>query len=180
MTETLPNPYYHQLDLIADSYTPTLLLVVVLLMGRLWWRYRWSLACVWRTIASIMWVAFVSYGAMALDNTLAIWPKWEMDYSTHTAVAGGLALLGAVLTYCVGLANPGPASGRTAATRTWVGVGLFTLSTAGYFGLMTYQDYHSLQDIGTTFIVTGCLQYWGVTTMLEPMLAVKTKIKAAC
>lgn len=173
MMDNLPNPYYHQLDRVADSFTPLLLLLVVLLMAKLWWQQRCALAYVWRTVASVMWVAFVSYGGMALDKALNLWPKWHMDYSTHTSVAGGLSVLAAMLMVCLyKVSRTHPAPSRTGLSKAWLTAmsvsSVFSL-TLGYFALMVYQQYHSVEDIATTFIATASLIYWGVTTFLEPL-----------
>ena len=175
MNETLPNPYYHQLDTIADAYTPLLLILALACVARLWWQQRWALASVWRTVASVLWVAFVSYGVMSLDKTLNIWPKWRMDYSTHTAVAGGLTILITALLFTARHINlvKGVKSKWEVIAALAVAV-----TSACYFALMVYQQYHSFADIFTTFVVTGTLQYWGLTTFLPPLSRSAHKLAA--
>ncbi len=122
---------YETLDTIADSVNPVLFAISLLVIGRVLRARSWRLAGM--QVLSMLSGLMVAYGLMFIDNRLKIWPAFNLDYSTHTAVAIALA---AFLTIYV-----------KKLTTIWVGV-LFT-----YLILILYQKYHTLADI----LVTGLI-----------------------
>ena len=121
---------YETLDAIADSYIPAL--AVLLLIGLLHRCYMdWPR---WRATASIfafsLCLLVVSYALMFVDNAMQLWPRFGLDYSTHTAVS-----LVLVISLC--LIYP---------KRKILLIATFV----GYAALMLYQKYHSIADILST------------------------------
>lgn len=122
---------YEQLDFIADSYIPLLLLVSIYLV------FSNGFSQGFRVAASNGLVIFsgvlLVYFVMFVDLKMNLWSGINLDYSTHTALAlvflcfmsfrGGKWLVGTVLTMLA------------------------------YCGLMLFQQYHSVLDILTTAIV---------------------------
>lgn len=122
---------YQQLDVIADSYTP--LLALIWLGAALWplSRRRWSSAA--RNLASGLIAAAIVYGLMFMDLWLGLWPRWGLDYSTHSALAVALVVQ---LWWLL-------------PRQRW----LWLISLFAYAGLMRYQGYHSWGDMVTTAAV---------------------------
>lgn len=122
-------PTYETLDQIADAYIPLLAIISFGLILYPLFRARWRL-CGLRLFTLFM-LLFVAYGLMFLDRQFQIWPRFNLDYSTHTAVA---------LVLVAFLAGNAPR---------------FTLpliaSFVAYLILMLYQGYHPVSDI----VVTG-------------------------
>lgn len=139
----MPSLSYAQLDAIADLYNPLLLLCSLAFIARSLYKYG-----IRRAAAQLL-VAFISllivYGMMGLDNQLRLWPRWGLDYSTHTAFALALVLF---LWVC--------------GKYRW----LWPCTFVAYLVLMVYQGYHSPADIVTTIAVVGplcgsiLLLYW--------------------
>jgi len=126
---------YQTLDNIADAYIPALAILCLCLLikhtpAREWQRFL-------REGGLFVMGLVVAYTIMFVDNALLLWSQFNMDYTTHTAVA---------LVLVVSL---------------WVMMGplrlFWLLSLLGYFLLMLYQQYHSVADIVTTVIVVGTL-----------------------
>jgi len=126
-------PSYQTLDAIADTYTPILFVVALLIIGRELGQRQWKAALV--LTGQLLLAALVAYGLMALDNVFAIWPAVGLDYSTHTAVA-----LLLVLFICFNFRR-----------LIW----LWSLSLLLYGGLMFYQQYHTLADMVCTALVVA-------------------------
>lgn len=126
---------YQQLDLIADSYTP--LLAAIWLSSALWplRQRRWPTAA--RNLASGLVAAAIVYGLMFVDLWLALWPRWALDYSTHSALAIALVVQ---LWWLL-------------PRQRW----LWLTSLLAYAGLMRYQGYHSWGDMVTTCLVVAPL-----------------------
>ncbi len=126
---------YDQLDKIADSYIPLLLILFLGGFGRnaylLWPNWRVPLFSFLYLIGLLV----MAYGLMFFDNAVRLWPAFGLDYSTHTAVS--LSLVAALI-------RLSPALG------IWL-----LVSFVGYLGLMLYQQYHSLLDILSTALVMG-------------------------
>ncbi len=139
---------YEQLDRIADAYIPALALV-------------WLVACIvtgrargWpagaaRLLLGLLALALV-YGVAWVDARGALWPRFGLDYSTHTAVAAAVIVAIA-----------------TAAPRCWWPL---ALSFVAYGLLMLYQRYHTLGDIASTLAVLA-VPLWGLALMLQPRIA---------
>jgi hypothetical protein len=124
---------YETLDAIADAYNPLLALIALAFIARSLFQSQWKVSGI-RLMAFIM-IAIVAYGLMFLDHQYHLWGYWELDYSTHSAVALGLVLLLSFI------------SPRF--------VMLWTISFVGYALLMLYQRYHTVPDILTTGIVVS-------------------------
>lgn len=126
---------YEQLDKIADSYIPVLLVLFLLGLGRnvylLWPSYR----AAFFSFLYLIGLLVISYGLMFFDSAVRLWPTFGLDYSTHTAVA-----LSLVFALC------------TVFARQWKWI---AGSMGAYAGLMLYQQYHSVMDILTTSLVIG-------------------------
>jgi len=83
----------------------------------------------------------VAYAIMFVDNHLSLWPQFNMDYSTHTAVALVLVVnLWVMMNFLQGI---------------W-SVSLL-VSLLGYFLLMLYQQYHTVADILSTAVVVAAV-----------------------
>ncbi|WP_298772686.1 hypothetical protein [uncultured Shewanella sp.] len=123
---------YQEWDFIADTYIPLLgvyfvISVVKISRNRGWINVKQSI------VGIIVSIGFI-YGLMWLDDTMNIWPRFGLDYSTHTALA---------LVFMVYFS-------RQSTTK-------FILATSSmllYCLLMVYQQYHSIMDILTTSIMT--------------------------
>ncbi len=128
---------YEQLDAIADSYIPVLLILFLLGLGRnayrLWPDYRASVF----SLLYLLGLLIISYGLMFFDNAVRLWPALGLDYSTHTAVA-----LSLVFALC------------TLFQKQWKWL---AASMLAYAGLMLYQEYHSVLDILSTGLVISLL-----------------------
>ena len=121
---------FEQLDSIADAYIPSLGILSVLLLyidGSLYGLKKQVLRLI-GLLLSISW----AYLLMFIDMKLEIWSKFNLDYSTHTALS---------LCFICHLMFIRP-SRR----------GLILSSFVAYALLMMYQAYHSLADIITTTI----------------------------
>jgi hypothetical protein len=124
---------YETLDVIADSYNPSLALMSLAFVAAGVCKAQWKLAGV-RILAFAV-VVLVAYGLMFLDRHLNIWAAFSLDYSTHTAVSLGLVIF---LSYN---------SPRLAVV--WIG------SFVSYVLLMLYQRYHTISDVATTSLAVG-------------------------
>ena len=121
---------YRQWDAIADSYIPLLLFIVLghlLVLRRQAHRGEAAARLVYLLIA----IGFI-YSLMAFDLIWPVWPRFGLDYSTHTAAA-------LVLVFYLG-----------SISRVWMLS--VTASFLLYVLLMLYQDYHSLADVITTAV----------------------------
>jgi hypothetical protein len=122
---------YEQLDFIADSYIPLLFIVTSIAMVKgiadngLSQMYGHITA----TLSSIV----IAYGVMFLDIRFNIWPAFESDYSTHTALS--LVFVSYFL------------------LRSKVQMCIAVTSLIAYFILMVYQQYHTVTDIISTSLV---------------------------
>ncbi|MCW8876835.1 MAG: hypothetical protein OQJ89_06710 [Kangiellaceae bacterium] len=122
---------YQQWDAIADSYIPLLLTLSLIFLFVNFWQKKFKRGTF--ELSSLILGALSIYTIMFIDNALKIWPSFNSDYSTHTALAlvfvfylcekHKIALVGAAVSMC------------------------------GYIVLMMYQEYHTFLDIITTSIV---------------------------
>lgn len=126
---------YQQLDVIADSYTP--LLAVIWLGAALWPLCHRQWRTTVRSLGLGVAAAAIVYGLMFMDLWLGLWPRWELDYSTHSALAIALVVQ---LWWLL-------------PRQRW----LWLISLFAYAGLMRYQGYHSWGDMVTTCLVVASL-----------------------
>lgn len=119
---------YQQLDTIADSYTP--ILGAIWLLLALAPLVRLQLKTSVNRVVSGLLASAIAYGGMYADNHWLIWPRYGLDYSTHTAIA-----IAAVVQLMV------------IARQGWW---LWSGSLLAYLMLMNYQHYHSWADMVTT------------------------------
>jgi hypothetical protein len=122
------------LKFLADAIDPGLLLLA---LSSPWWERaagpgarltRWP---IWLQLAGGL---LLVYSVQALDERFLIWPRWGLDYSTHTAFA---VATGATLV----------AVNR----RRWMGPVLGVLVI--YALLMRHFRYHSFADIVSSALV---------------------------
>lgn len=121
---------YETLDAIADSYNPLLGIIALLILARTLVATRWRLAGIQALQLIVM--LGIAYGLKFLDGRFGIWRMFALDYSTHTATSVALVVFLAVN------------AKRFAAF--WIS------SLLTYFGLMIYQQYHTVADILTTLL----------------------------
>ena len=122
---------YQQWDAIADSYLPFLLVLSLIFLFKTFWRKKFNQGAI--EFASLFLGTVSIYSIMFIDNSLRIWPSFNSDYSTHTALAlvfifylcqkHKMALVGSIVSMCA------------------------------YIVLMMYQEYHTFLDIITTSLV---------------------------
>lgn len=126
---------YQTLDTIADAYIPALGVASIIIISKTATIPNWPL---FRTHAAITLCGLlIAYGLMLTDNQLQLWPRFGLDYSTHTAVAFILVIFLSTTARKYRLA--------------WMG------SLISYVLLMLYQEYHSLADIVTTALAVSIL-----------------------
>lgn len=121
---------FEQWAFIADLYTPIIVIVCVICMV-LSGREQGLRFGLWQLGGVLLSTAFI-YTVMFIDNALGIWPAFNLDYSTHTAIA--LVFIGYFIVYTPRLR------------------GVMVLSIVGYAALMMHQKYHTLSDIITTTV----------------------------
>lgn len=124
---------YEILDAIADAYNPLLGVISLALIAAPLFSRRWRATGIRGLHLTVGLV--IAYGLMFLDNALGIWPRFGLDYSTHTAVACVLAVFLAV----------------HAPRLVWLWIG----SLVAYLVLMLYQGYHVPLDVATTAVVVA-------------------------
>ena len=134
---------YETLDAIADAYIP-MLAPACLALTLLSLRHGQSNSAA-RGGLGLGTSLALAYSLMFIDEAFQIWPRFGLDYSTHTAVA--LALVSFLSINAPRIA------------KYWLA------SLVAYAGLMQYQGYHSAADIISTAIVLGlpmwfCLRYY--------------------
>ncbi|PUA27096.1 MAG: hypothetical protein B0W54_19910 [Cellvibrio sp. 79] len=130
---------YETLDAIADSYIPGLLMLfmanVLAALYKSWPHYKSVVPCIRFFSGTLLF----SYGLMFIDNAILLWPRFDLDYSTHTAVA-----LSLVFTLCVSFPS---------------GWKFFAISMLAYAALMLYQRYHSVSDIVSTSAIISVFSF---------------------
>jgi len=130
---------YAQIDLVADSYIPILLCMIFLylsldLKSK---NFLYFFALLVRSIACVC----VVYVMMFIDIQFSIFHRYDLDYSTHTALSSAL------LTCLV-----------NSVESFWMKI-VYFLSLNFYFFIMIFQKYHSLADIFfTLLLVLPCFQ----------------------
>ena len=103
---------YQRLDFIADSYIPVLFFISLFIFAVDIFRNGFKKHCL--QLGSVVLSVLIVYLVMAVDNRFEIWPKFDLDYSTHTALAlvfviflssrGTLALTLSVLSFVLYIA----------------------------------------------------------------------------
>ena len=121
---------YETLDMIADLYNPVLFFLYIL-FAVIYWRSNDKLA----SLKGFFGILFC-YILLFADHLLGLWKSFELDYSTHTAVAFSLVYFHL---HKRNLKQPAAIA--------------FCISLAGYYILMLYQQYHTVADMLTTLIV---------------------------
>lgn len=121
---------FEQWAFIADLYTPMIVVMCVICMVLLG-REQGLRSGLFALSGVLLSTAFI-YVVMFLDNSVGIWSAFNLDYSTHTAIA--LVFIGYFLVYRSKLR------------------GVMVLSLVGYAALMMHQKYHTLTDIITTTV----------------------------
>ncbi|MDH5231561.1 MAG: hypothetical protein OEY38_15985 [Gammaproteobacteria bacterium] len=134
---------YETLDIIADSYLPLLAVAIVYQFVKAVLAAQWFIVS--RSLLLLVLGLLVAYGLMFVDQWLELWPKFQSDYSTHTAVALVLTMV---------LASLAKAYWK----RIWF---LFLM----YLALMRYQDYHNSLDMITSFSAVLIIYASGVWLM---------------
>ena len=121
---------YQQWDQIADAYTPLLFFLALIALALSTRKYGWRHA-LQEGLFLLSSLVFV-YTLMFADQAWQFWPRFGLDYSTHTAVS--LVLVSyLILAY---------------RRMAWA----IAASLVLYFMLMLYQQYHSFADIATTVL----------------------------
>jgi hypothetical protein len=124
---------FHVLAVVADTYTPTLLIAAVIDVA-----LRWRAGSHFYGLRLLA-AALVVYGWMFADKYFQFWAQMGLDYSTHTAAA--LALVVSI------------SSTKNAVAKIFLGLSLFI-----YGCLMFVLNYHSWNDMFATAMVVGvCL-----------------------
>ncbi len=114
---------------IADLYLPILAVSVVLSLYHLDHRHLRILRLK-RMILALM----IAYGFMLVDMILNIWPAFDLDYSTHTALS--LVFVGYFVIF----------------STYWLKIS-FIISLIWYCELMARLHYHTYLDMITTVFV---------------------------
>ncbi len=126
------------LALLADLYTP------LFFLQSLWLAYQSN------QLRSFAYFALVScagiYTLYALDLWLQIWPKWGMDFSTHSAIiVPSLWLISQHRRLNL----------------------IYSLLALSYFYLMIELQYHTLVDIVSTLLFVTPWVYWVARRFLQ-------------
>jgi len=128
---------YQQLDVLADSYIPVLLVICLICLVmesiKLGFKRKLNESC------SLIIAIILVYMLMALDNHFRIWPSFGLDYSTHTALS---------LVFVIYLSS-----------KSMPLLVFSLLSFLFYVLLMLYQEYHTLADIISTSAIL-LLPFW--------------------
>ena len=121
------------LGIVADIYIPLIFLLIAL---ELIFDDK-SLAVIKKSLKSrlllLIFMLCSAFGFMAIDNTIKLWPKLGLDYSTHSAVALVLVLFLYLLKpkFCI----------------------YYIASLLLYFWLMVLLEYHSVLDVFSTVLI---------------------------
>lgn len=122
---------YETLDAVADAYNPTLFFICIILSV---FCYKQSdLPVVIKCFLGM----FICYLVMFADMLLKLWHLLSLDYSTHSSIAFSLV-------YCLI---------HKRRVKSFFSLAFIT-SLIGYYLLVLYQQYHTVQDIVSTLIIT--------------------------
>ncbi|HEY7773573.1 MAG TPA: hypothetical protein VIC26_10330 [Marinagarivorans sp.] len=142
---------YRTLDLIADSYVPILLIVILLSMAVKLKQPRVAL----KEFCSLLLLAIIAYGLMFADHAHRLWAQQGWDYSTHTATAA--ACVWYLFWLRQGKRILAGFFQHSAVYLCW------PLSFLAYLALMRYQNYHTWTDMGSTLVAVlplFSIHYW--------------------
>lgn len=128
---------HDQWALVADVYTPVLVIAWLLVLIRAARIPEFPARS--HLLAVVVSVACV-YLWMVADQWLALWPRFGLDYSTHTAL--GLAFVIALAGFGRALALAG------------------VISLLLYMVLMWSLGYHTWMDMLSTVLIIGPNAYW--------------------
>lgn len=117
-------------EIIADIYSPILLIVIAAIIRNSPTKRR-------RLVSAMVAYMAGAFGFMLLDKIASLWPRFGLDYSTHTAFA-----VVCVWWICKNLK---PIFWRI----------FWSASPLVYFALMVHLDYHTAADILTTMSAMG-------------------------
>ena len=120
------------LAVIADTYTPLLLLLALIDVVRSWLRGNKL------HFVQLLCAIVVVYGLMLLDNRFLLWPRIGLDYSTHSAAAFALVVI-------IGLR-------KNLIHKLWLAMSLVT-----YGCLMHLLNYHTWGVMLTTLLLVGAV-----------------------
>lgn len=126
---------YEQWDTIADAYIPSLALIYFIIIGYKTYQRQYRIALM--HIAITLLSSVVVYGLMFFDKIMHIWPQFNLDYSTHTALA--LVFVHSIWHMTFNIKK---------LLRVYVGLSFFS-----YLLLMKWMAYHSVLDMLTTTLV---------------------------
>ena len=143
---------YETLDAIADSYTPLLLIISLILFAL---RFRRSNPVIYGLRLGLY--TLCVYASQWVDKVLNLWSSIGLDYSTHTAAALALTIL---LIF----------QSSHFATRT---LSLFIFFA--YLLLMKIQNYHSFGDMLTTGFCIG-LEILFIEVLISQFVSKKSKL----
>ncbi|MES2823612.1 MAG: hypothetical protein V4732_08420 [Pseudomonadota bacterium] len=136
----LMNTVKHGLAIIADSYTPILLLISLFICGRVW-KQGYKLY-----VTRLLGAAFVVYSLMFIDKWLDLWMYMDLDYSTHTAASLAMIIFISKNKTLQVMQNN--------SMRVRIALGISLIS---YAGIMKFLNYHSWADMASTAIVIGII-----------------------
>lgn len=122
----------HILAIIADLYTPLLLLLSLAVCA-----YQWRKGFPFYWLRLLL-LAIVSYAAMFIDQGLSLWSRLGLDFSTHTATSLALVLF---------LAAWGSQKLKYALSG----------SLLAYAWIMYVEGYHSWTDMLSTALVMSAI-----------------------
>lgn len=115
----------HVLAVLADAYTPLLLLIALVCVISSWIKNnKWH-------FVQFIYAVFAVYGFMFADKYFQLWAAWGLDYSTHSAAAFALVVVISV-------------------NKPFKFVMLFAISLVIYGCLMNILNYHSWADMLST------------------------------
>lgn len=124
---------YETLDAIADTCVPVLLLLSLVIVCKTAVQRNWRLCG--NYLVTLFGFALVAYGIMFIDLRFQLWPALGLDYSTHTATSLALSVFLIMV-----------------AKEYWF---IWLMYLVFYYGLMIYQEYHSIADIVMTVFACG-------------------------
>ncbi|GAD79106.1 hypothetical protein [Vibrio ezurae] len=123
----MPELSFEQWALIADIYTPVLVVISLRLL------YLSSGDPRKADIKALLATTAVVYASMLLDDYLSIWPTFNADYSTHSGIA--LVFVAHIVV-------------KSAWRARMLAIG----SLLAYLQLMHHQHYHTYLDMSSTLV----------------------------
>lgn len=142
---------HHTLEVLADLYNPTLFASAIA------FTFWYSRSKTQKTRAAIFYLFELTlylvlvYGLQYIDNRIDLWPRFNLDYSTHSAFA---------------VAMIWPLWRHQSCLWRW----LWPVSFGLYAALMIYMGYHTLEDIISTSAVLIIL-FLGIRYLLHKKIS---------